>query len=94
VSYPIAIVGKDGEPLASTTTVDLSRGGAFFRLPQKDAPAANSVVEVSLSAPGADRRVTDFCCRARVVRRQPAGEAGDVGVALEFACPLPLALGE
>ncbi len=92
ISCPITVTAGGGEVLARTTTVNVSCGGAFYLAPADRAPQRESVVEVSLTAPGEDRAPADFRCQATVVRHEAVGQEGLVGVALSFARSLPLVL--
>jgi len=89
---PIRIFDGFGRTLAETETVNISCGGAFLIVPAHCAPKPQSTVEFGLSAPGDGGKTQDFSGRATVVRRQAGNGDDHVGVALEFASPLPLQL--
>ena len=92
MAYPIRLLRPSGEKIAETRTVNLSRGGAMFRLPVEEAPDCGSVVQIVLTVPRGPAKTAELHSEATVVRRE--GSTGDevVGVAVQFAEPLPFDL--
>jgi len=89
IACPISVVTQGGEPPIEGKTVNLSRGGAFIRIPLESAPKDRRVVDVHLMGIGPDREGPGFRCKATVIRHEKTNTPGAVGLALQFDRILP-----
>lgn len=94
MSYPITVFTRGGEPLSTSRTLDLSRGGALLALPVEAIKKLGSFVNVTISLPEESYHANEalaFTCQARIVRRHDLTDGSQEAVALEFARPVQLA---
>jgi hypothetical protein len=92
LACPVTVY-TDSQCLAATTVCsDVSDGGVFAAMPARNAPLADSRVDLTFSVPRLSGRIDCFSVGARVVRSEQQQAGSISGVGLKFDKPLPLSL--